>query len=709
VTETPARRPTTLTDYLAILRRRKLILVVVPVVTALGALQYSSSRPSVYQAQAKVLVSRSTGVSENPAAADPARYLRTVANIARAPALAGRIAARAGVPGLTADAVLGASTVTPDPDADVLDIWVSYANPRAAVRVANTYAQQLPSYKDEVEAQTSGNKLSNLKVLQPADDAIKTQPRPRRDFILGGLLGAVFAVGLVFLAEALDRRVRSDAEVEELLRLPLLGRVSRPPHPLRMENRLVMLAEPTGVYAEMFRKLRGAIEFANLQRGAASTTIMFTSAVQREGKSTTVANLAIALAQSEQRVVLVDLNLRRPFLHTFFRVRDEPGFADVVVGRETLDRAIRHLSLPASGGLDSLTERNGQSADSTVPTRASESDAVLHFLPSGTIPPAPGAFLATERASALLAELHRQFDVVLVDAPPLTVVGDAMTLSAVVDAIVVVASARTNRPVLDELARELQNCRAPTLGVVLTGVPISERYRDGYWSGLYHYRHRLRARLRQLLLGILPRSAPTASQRPDAPRGQALTSADVDTSKRKAAASSPRRRAEGKGTRPRSAPTASRPPDASRDQALARANAETSKHEDDGSSPRRRPKGDRARPRNAPTADQPADAPRHEAPKSADADTSKRKDAESSPPRRPKSNGARPRRTAAHAPDAPRDEAPTNAHEGQPTRPGDIDRELDDLRVQLQSADAGTSKREDVASRPRRRPKRNAD
>jgi Mrp family chromosome partitioning ATPase/capsular polysaccharide biosynthesis protein len=708
VTETPARRPTTLTDYLAILRRRKLMLVVVPVVTALGALQYSSSRPSVYQAQTRVMV---IPVSDR-AAADPARYLRNVAQMARAPALARRVAAAAGVPGLTAGEVLAASTVTPDPDADMLNIWVSHANPRAAVLVANTYAGQLPRYKDALEAQTSGNKMSNLTVLEPAADATKTQPRPRHDFILGGLLGAVFAVGLVVLAEALDRRVRNDAEVEELLRLPLLGRVSRPPHPLRTENRLVMLAEPTGVYAEMFRKLRGAIEFANLQRGAASTTIMFTSAVQREGKSTTVANLAIALAQSEQRVVLVDLDLRQPFLHTFFGVRDEPGFVDAVVGRETLDRAIRHLSLPASGGLDSVTERNGQRTDSfSAPTRASETDAALHFLPSGTIPPAPGAFLATERASALLAELHRQFDVVLVDAPPLTLVGDAMTLSAVVDAIVVVASVRTNRPVLEELAHELQNCRAPTLGVVLTGVPLSEGYRDDYWYGLYHYRDRLRAHLRQLLFGTRPRSAPTASQRPDASRDQALTSPDADTGKRKDAQSNPQRRPKSNRARRRSAPTASRPPDASRDQALTSADTDTSKHANDGSSPQRRPKGNRARPRNAPTADQPADAPRDEAPSTTDSDTSKRKDAESSRRRRPKSNGARPRSapTAADALDAPRDETPTNALEGEPTRPGDIDRELADLRVQPGPTDAGTGEREDVASRPRRHPKRSAD
>src|SRR5215203_3355587 len=158
VTETSGQRPTTLADYLAILRRRKWIVITVPVVAALVALQYSSSQSSVYQAEAQVLVNRSAGIvtavtggQVDPAAYDPTRYLTTQAHIARSPKLAARVAAADGVPHMTADEVLAMSNVSPDTDADLLNISVSDENPGDAVALANAYAEEFPRYKTEVE------------------------------------------------------------------------------------------------------------------------------------------------------------------------------------------------------------------------------------------------------------------------------------------------------------------------------------------------------------------------------------------------------------------------------------------------------------------------------------------------------------------------------------------------------------------------------
>jgi polysaccharide biosynthesis transport protein len=569
MTETSAHPPITLTDYLAVLRRRKWIIIVVPVLAALAAFQYSSSQPSVYEAQAEVLVQRS-----DEAASDPTRYLTTQARVARSSKLAARIAAAKGVPRMTAGEILADSNVSADAEADLINISVSSGNPRDAVVLADAYARVFTGYKIEqdtapidrdlraVKAQAAelrkrGGTASiayqtlmqrqsdlelerlaaerNTRVLQPATGAVKVEPRPRRALMLGGLLGAVLALGLAFLAEALDRRVRTEGEIQELLGLPLLGRISRPPPSLRKTNGLVMLTEPMGVHAEAFRKLWGTIEFVNLQRGAASRTIMFTSAAQREGKSTTVANLAIAVARSGRRVALVDLDLRRPFLHTFFGVQPEPGFTDVVVGRETLDRAARHLPLPTAGGLQSLGEGNGQpSALSSVPNGPREMEAILDLLPCGTIPPAAGEFLAGERVSALLEELRHQFDVVLVDAPPITVVGDAMTLSPAVDAIVVVTSFGIERPLVDDLARELKNCRATTLGLVLTGVALSDPHAHGY-----RYRDHARPRVppatgraRLPLFGGLLQKAQTGIDARRARRNEGSASTDRETGPR---------------------------------------------------------------------------------------------------------------------------------------------------------------------------------
>jgi Mrp family chromosome partitioning ATPase len=175
--------------------------------------------------------------------------------------------------------------------------------------------------------------------------------------------------------------------------------------------------------------------------------------------------------------VLVDADLRRPFLHSFFGVNPEPGFADVVIGRTTLANGLRHVSLPLAGGSATVAETNGRPFDALSEENGrSDLGSTLHLLPCGTIPPAIGEFLAGDGVSALLGELREQFDVVLVDAPPVAMVGDAKTLSAAVDAIVAVTGMDIARPLLQELAHELQNCRAPRLGFILTGVPRGDRY-----------------------------------------------------------------------------------------------------------------------------------------------------------------------------------------------------------------------------------------
>jgi Mrp family chromosome partitioning ATPase len=242
-----------------------------------------------------------------------------------------------------------------------------------------------------------------------------------------------------------------------------------------------MLSEPRSVHAETFRRLRTSLEFINFDRSA--RTIMVTSAGPREGKSTTVANLAVAFAKAGRRVSLVDLDLRRPFLHCFFRVRGDQGITDVVVNRVELDSAVRPLALPAGATFGKSQARNGRppaSNEADGSNGRSEAEGVLHLLPCGTIPPAADEFLESERVSGVLEDLSNHFDMVLVDAPPLLAVGDVMTLSTKVDAIVVVTHLGIHRRQLHELARQLQNCKATILGFVLTGVSHGDSYSYGY-------------------------------------------------------------------------------------------------------------------------------------------------------------------------------------------------------------------------------------
>jgi polysaccharide biosynthesis transport protein len=522
-----ASRPQSLADYLAVVRRRRWIVVVVPVVAVVAAFVLSSSQRGVYRASAQVLVNRSSVVAlianiSDPSVYDPTRFLATEASIARSPVLAARVVAAAGVPGLSAGRLLAESSVTPAPDADLLSVAVSDRSPRVAVALANAYANQFTQYKTELDTarinaavrslaartailradgqagsaayatliqyqgqlETVGRLLAhNTTVLQPASGAAKISPRPRRDAILAGLLGAVLGLALAFLTDSLDRRVRSEHEVEETLRLPLLARVPEPSRRLRRSNELAMIAEPRGVQAEAFRKLKTLIDFASLERNA--RTIMATSAVEREGKTTTVANLAVACARAGRRVALVDLDVRRPSLHRHFRCDASPGVTDVVAGRARLTDVIRPLAL-ATPGVRPQGTSNGGKPVSERPSEGRDVEGALHFLSAGTAPAFPGEFFENEGIAALLEDLAEQFDVVLVDGPPLLAFSGAIAACQKVDAIVVVVRLRkVHRSSLRELARELPNCRTEILGFVLTGIGRDDEY--AYLQDVYPY------------------------------------------------------------------------------------------------------------------------------------------------------------------------------------------------------------------------------
>ena len=523
MTEAFKDRPTTVADYLAIIRRRKWIVLIPVVLAAFSAYFASSSQPAEYQASADVFVDRANLVSAisgvpDASASDPQRFLATLASISRSPDLARRVADR--LPGTTPGSVLGQTAVKPSADSDLLFVSASDGRPQPAVRLANTFASEFTKFTEERATQKIDDSLAvinaalrslrsrglidspqyaellqqqsrletvgtlladNTTLLRPAVGAEKTRPQPRRDTILAILFGLVLGLALAFLAEALDRHVRSEHEVGDALGRPLLARLQKPPRRLRKADELVMLQEPSSIQAEAFRKLRTSLEFVTPDGGA--RTIMATSAGAQEGKSTTIANLAVSLARANRRVVLVDLDLRAPFISRLFHINGRPGITDVMVGRATLAQALRAIALPTVTAAPSNVNRNGNYGPSSA-NGGGQVEGVLHILPAGTIPPSADDMLQDPRLPAVLDELATQFDRVLIDAPPLLAFGDAMILSASVDAMFAVTRlGKVQRPLLHEFARQLGTCQAELLGFVVTGAESSDSSRyiyEGY-------------------------------------------------------------------------------------------------------------------------------------------------------------------------------------------------------------------------------------
>jgi polysaccharide biosynthesis transport protein len=515
------QRLTTLSDYLGVLRRR-IWIVILAIVIAVGAAYLVSSRQTpAYEATSQVNVGGSSiSTILNPASHVSSSVVQqnvaSAAQAAHTTPIAAATLKAANVHGMTAQDLLDETSITPSDTTSFFSIAVTDRFPDRAKLLATTYAEtyvavsnhnavaglsaklkalnaKIAQLKTKIarEIAAAGNQsagaadqtelqndlkqqgayqngldslANNNQVAQKAESATKVRPATTRNLIMGFGIGLVIGLVLVSLAEALDTRIRHSDDVAQRLGLPLLTRIPIPPRSLRKASSLGMLHDEGGIQTEAYRKLRINLDFANLSIKA--RTIMVTSATEQEGKSTTVANLAVALAKAGRRVVLVDLDLRKPYLDRFFDLTGRPGMTDVALGNVTLDQAMWSIPIPGAEG--------GPGAGS------------LHVLPSGPMPPNPADLIESSVVTEVLLDLAERADVVLLDSAPLLPVADGVVLSNKVDGMLVVVRASTiRRPVLNELQRVLTACPAAKLGFVLTGSDEGEGYGYGYGYGGY--------------------------------------------------------------------------------------------------------------------------------------------------------------------------------------------------------------------------------
>lgn len=300
-------------------------------------------------------------------------------------------------------------------------------------------------------------KTNNVRILDVAEvPRGPISPNTRKDMQYGILGGFVLAIGLAFLFEYLDNRIKAPEEIRSYLGVPFLGLLPAAPERGNGDLKLTPLLN-NGVpprFAEAFRIVRTNVLFSSPEDGARS--VLVSSAGPGEGKTLVSSNLAIAIAQTGQRVLIIDTDLRRPRVHEVFNVRQEPGLSNLIVGDAKPSDVIK------------------------------SSNAGVTVLPAGKIPPNPAELLGSKRFRELFARLSDHFDWIVVDSPPVMAVTDASVVAHMVSGVMfVVSSEMTNRHAAKSAIDQLTAARARVIGAVLNRVHLE---RHPYYYAKYYRR-----------------------------------------------------------------------------------------------------------------------------------------------------------------------------------------------------------------------------
>jgi non-specific protein-tyrosine kinase len=329
-----------------------------------------------------------------------------------------------------------------------------------ALQLQGLISQQQITYSQLLRNQqamqlSEATSFNSVRIVEPAVlPQFPVRPKVLLYVLLAAAAGLLLGVSAAFLIEYLDDTVKSPGDVEEAVGLSSLGTIMRMPASSDKEIRLIDQVSSRSAIAEAYRVLRTNIDFARV--GLPGNALLVTSSNQGEGKTTTSSNLAIVMAESGRRVIVVDSDLRRPMQHKNFGVPNTVGLTNL------------------------LLQEDPDIQQALQPTRVPN----LQILTSGPIPPNPSELLGSDRMLRLLERLRGMADLVILDSPPVLAVTDPTVLSSRVDGVVlVVDTGHTRAESLTRAKETLKRGAAPMLGVVLNRVTS----RAGGYYYYYHY------------------------------------------------------------------------------------------------------------------------------------------------------------------------------------------------------------------------------
>jgi receptor protein-tyrosine kinase len=498
-------RYATLRDYLRVLREQRILIIVIAAIFAGAALWLAERQEPVYQSEASVeFLDTNVDVgflgATLPAEAAPDVRAATNAQQIGQPTTLAKARAELKV-SQPISKLRNALTIRTEARTNLVVIGARWSNAKFAADLANAVARQsrliaidqarrryrtarrllkaslnrLGSSRTDkitraqyqaqlVRLDTLGHFVSPAKIVgYAAPSAGPVSPRPVRDTLLGLILGLTIGVLIAFLRDALDRRLRSATEIRDELRMPLLGHIRRDvlARTLVTENGRKRLTEGD---LEGFRVLRTNLDFLDVDTPV--KTVLVTSALPQEGKSTVATSLASAYVLAGKRTLLVECDLRRPTMAKRLGCNPSPGLSDYLIDQATPAEVVQKVPLVESP--------NG----SVAPT--------LVAITSGSPTPRPAELLASKRFAAFLDQVREAYDVVVLDSTPLLSVGDALQLVSRVDGVVLcVRAEQTTREQARAARQALEHFPDRPTGVVVTGVKPGHELDYGYYSYAY--------------------------------------------------------------------------------------------------------------------------------------------------------------------------------------------------------------------------------